>query len=113
MDGLLIFLEVGCFFHFLHQEFHLLRDGFDLLNGVSASFLGFRTVIIPLVICHNVLNELLCLCDIEVSTKASRQSTLGYTHGSNLSADRCASYELDGDARHRQGFYLGSAIVWA
>jgi len=20
--------------------------------------------------------------------------------------DRCASYELDGDARHRQGFYL-------
>ena len=39
-----------------------------------------------------------------MSTKASRQSTLGYTHGSSLSADRCASYELDGDARHKQGF---------
>jgi len=46
-------------------------------------------------------------------TKASRQSTLGYTHGSSLSADRCASYELDGDARHRQGFYPGSAAMWA
>jgi len=49
----------------------------------------------------------------QVSTKASRQSTLGYTHGNSLSADRCASYELDGDARHRQGFYPGSAAVWA
>jgi len=48
-----------------------------------------------------------------VSTKASRQSTLWYTHGSSLSADRCASYELDGDARHRQGFYPASAAVWA
>ena len=46
-------------------------------------------------------------------TKASQQSTLGYAHGSSLSADRCASYELDGDARHRQGFYPGSATVWA
>ena len=46
-----------------------------------------------------------------VSTKAGRQSTLGYAHGSSLSADRCASYELDGDARHRQGFYLGSTVV--
>ena len=36
-----------------------------------------------------------------------------YTHDSSLSADRCASYELDGDARHRQCFYLGSAAVWA
>ena len=48
-----------------------------------------------------------------LSTKASRQSTLGYTHGSSLSVDRCASYELDGDARHEQRFYLGSAAVWA
>jgi len=48
-----------------------------------------------------------------LSTKASRQSTLGYTHGSSLLVDRCASYELDADARHRQGFYLGSASVWA
>jgi hypothetical protein len=48
-----------------------------------------------------------------VSTKTSRQSTLGYTHGSSLSADMCASYELDGDARHRQRFYPGSAVVWA
>jgi len=47
-----------------------------------------------------------------LSTKASRQSTLGYTHGSSLSADKRASYELDGDARHRQGFYPGSAAVW-
>ena len=51
--------------------------------------------------------------NLDVSTKASRGSTLGYTHGSSLSADRCASYELDGDARHRQHFYLGSAAVWA
>ena len=42
--------------------------------------------------------------DLPMSTKASRQSTLGYTHGSSLSANRCASYELDGDARHKQGF---------
>ena len=48
-----------------------------------------------------------------LSTKANRQSTLGYTYGSSLSADRCASYELDGDARHRQGFYPGSPAVWA
>ena len=39
-----------------------------------------------------------------LSTKASQQSTLGYTHGSSLSVDRCASYEFDGDARHGQGF---------
>jgi len=48
-----------------------------------------------------------------VSTKAGRQSTLGYTHGSSLSVDRCASYELDGDAIHGQCFYPGSAAVWA
>ena len=36
-----------------------------------------------------------------VSTKAGWQCTLGYTHGSRLSADRCASYELDGDARYK------------
>jgi hypothetical protein len=45
--------------------------------------------------------------------KASRQSTLGYTHGSSLSIDRCENYELDGDARHGQGFYLGSAVMRA
>jgi len=48
-----------------------------------------------------------------LSTKASQQSILGYTHGSSLSVDRCASYELDGDARHGHGFYPGSAAVWA
>jgi len=34
--------------------------------------------------------------------------------GSRLLVDRCArcaSYELDGDARHRQGFNPGSAAV--
>ena len=46
-------------------------------------------------------------------TKASQQSTLGYTHDSSLSVDRCATYELDGDARHGQGFHPGSAAVWA
>ena len=30
--------------------------------------------------------------DPSLSTKASRQSTLGYTHGTSLLADRCASY---------------------
>ena len=48
-----------------------------------------------------------------LSTKAGRQSTLEYTHGSSLSVERCPSYELDGDTRHRQSFYLGSAVVWA
>ena len=48
-----------------------------------------------------------------LSTKASEQSTLGYTHGSSLSVDRCASYEVDSDARHRQGFYPGLAALWA
>jgi len=55
----------------------------------------------------------LALANGGMSTKASRQSTLGYTHGSSLSVDRCTSYELDGDARHRQGFYPGSAAVRA
>jgi len=48
-----------------------------------------------------------------LSTKASQQSTSGYTHDSSLSVDRCVSYEFDGDARHRQGFYPDSAAVWA
>jgi len=48
-----------------------------------------------------------------VSMKASRQSTLGYTHGSSLSADSYTSYELDGDARLGQDFYPGSATVRA
>jgi hypothetical protein len=34
-----------------------------------------------------------------VSTRYGRQSTEGYAQGSRLSADRCAIYELDGDAR--------------
>jgi hypothetical protein len=48
-----------------------------------------------------------------VSTRYGRQSTEGYAQGSRLSADRCASYELDGDERHTQGFYPGSAAVRA
>jgi hypothetical protein len=39
-----------------------------------------------------------------VSTKPGRQSTKGYAQGSDLSVDRCASYELDGDARHNEVF---------
>jgi hypothetical protein len=37
-----------------------------------------------------------------LSMKPSRQSTKGYAQGSDLSVDRCASYELDGDARHNK-----------
>jgi hypothetical protein len=37
-------------------------------------------------------------------TKSGRQSIEGYAQGSNLSVDRCASYELDGDARHDKVF---------
>jgi hypothetical protein len=37
-----------------------------------------------------------------LSTKRSRQSTKGYAQGSDLSVDRCASYELYGDARHNK-----------
>jgi hypothetical protein len=48
-----------------------------------------------------------------VSTKRGRQSTKGYAQGSDLSVDTCASYELDGDARHETRFYLGSAVVRA
>jgi hypothetical protein len=44
--------------------------------------------------------------------KHGRQSTKGYTQGSDLSADKCASYELDGDARQTR-FYPGSATVRA
>jgi hypothetical protein len=36
--------------------------------------------------------------------KPGRQSTKGYAQGSDLSVDRCASYELDGDARHNKVF---------
>jgi hypothetical protein len=37
----------------------------------------------------------------------------GYGQGSDLSVDMCASYELDGDARHGTRFYPGSATVRA
>ena len=51
---------------------------------------------------HGSPFDLLSVMSVRVlSMKASRQSTLGYTHSSSLSADRCASYELDGDARHK------------
>jgi hypothetical protein len=40
--------------------------------------------------------------DDTVSMKPGRQSTKGYAQGSDLSVDRCASYELDGDARHNK-----------
>jgi hypothetical protein len=39
-----------------------------------------------------------------MSMKPSRQSTKGYAQGSDLSVDRCASYELDGDARQSKVF---------
>jgi hypothetical protein len=41
---------------------------------------------------------------LRVSTKPGRQSTEGYAQGSDLSVDRCISYELDGDARHNKVF---------
>jgi hypothetical protein len=37
-------------------------------------------------------------------TKPGRQSTKGHAQGSDLSVDRYASYELDGDARHNKVF---------
>jgi hypothetical protein len=37
-----------------------------------------------------------------LSMKSGRQFTEGYAQGSDLSVDRCASYELDGDARHNK-----------
>jgi hypothetical protein len=40
----------------------------------------------------------------QLSTKPDRQSTEGYAQGSDLSIDRCASYELDGDTRHNKVF---------
>jgi hypothetical protein len=43
-----------------------------------------------------------------LSTKRGRQSTKGYAQGSDLSVDRYASYELDGDARHGTKIYPGS-----
>jgi hypothetical protein len=36
--------------------------------------------------------------------KSGRQSTEGYAQGSDLSVDRCASYELDGDTRYDKVF---------
>jgi hypothetical protein len=39
-----------------------------------------------------------------LSTKPSGQSTKGYAQGSDLSVDRCVSYELDGDTRHNKVF---------
>jgi hypothetical protein len=39
-----------------------------------------------------------------LSMKPGRQSTEGYAQGSGLLLDRCASYELDGDARHNKVF---------
>jgi hypothetical protein len=36
--------------------------------------------------------------------KPGRQSTEGYAQGSDLSVDRCASYELNGDARNNKVF---------
>ena len=57
-----------------------------------------------------VIIEMMIL-QLYLSMKASRQSTLGYTHGSRLLADRCASYELDADVRHKQGFYTGLTAV--
>jgi hypothetical protein len=40
----------------------------------------------------------------EMSMKPGRQSIKGYAQGSDLSIDRCVSYELDGDARHKKVF---------
>jgi hypothetical protein len=40
----------------------------------------------------------------QLSTKLGQQSTEGYAQGSDLSINRCASYELDGDARHNEIF---------
>jgi hypothetical protein len=39
-----------------------------------------------------------------VSTKPGRQSNKGYAQYSDLSVDRCTSYELDGDARLNEVF---------
>jgi hypothetical protein len=36
--------------------------------------------------------------------KSGRQYTEGYAQGSDLSVDRCTSYELDGNARHDKVF---------
>jgi hypothetical protein len=42
------------------------------------------------------------MCVQGLSTKPGQQSTKGYAQGSDLLVDRCASYELDGDARHNK-----------
>jgi hypothetical protein len=39
-----------------------------------------------------------------LSMKSGQQSTKGYAQGSDLSVDRCVSYELDGDTRHNKVF---------
>jgi hypothetical protein len=39
-----------------------------------------------------------------LSMKPGQQSSEGYAHGSDLLVDRCASYELYGDARHNKVF---------
>jgi hypothetical protein len=44
------------------------------------------------------------LPSVPLSMKRGRQSTKGYAQGSDLSVDRCASYELDGDAIHNKVF---------
>jgi len=51
----------------------------------------------------------------EIDGVDKRWSTvyLGYAQGSRLSADRCANYELDGDASCRQGFYPDLATMRA
>jgi hypothetical protein len=48
--------------------------------------------------------DCLILIKCLLSSRYGRQSTEGYAQGSRLSVDRCASYELDGDARQTQGF---------
>jgi hypothetical protein len=47
-------------------------------------------------------SEKLAASKLAVSTKPGQQSTKGYAQGSDLSVDRCTSYELDGDARHNK-----------
>jgi hypothetical protein len=39
-----------------------------------------------------------------LSMKSGWKSTKGYAQGSDLSVDRCASYELNGDVRHNKVF---------
>jgi hypothetical protein len=48
-----------------------------------------------------IYNSSLNCATPSLSMKPGRHSTKGYAQGSDLSVDRCASYELDGDARHK------------